>query len=105
MLEISSFFVFQGNSVFQLIEQAKLNRAFFARYGEPSQAELFGRHGEPSQAELFCPKAQAKTELSRAELWLGPNTNSLSKIWHIKCVIYYKQWTDGDPDRHTDMKN
>ena len=70
-----------------MIEQAELNRAFFARYGEPSRAELFerhgepsraelfGRHGEPSQAELFFPKARAKTEPSRAELWLGPNTS------------------------------
>ena len=49
-----------------MIEQAELNRAFFARYGEPSRAELFGRHGEPSRAELFCPKARAKTEPSRA---------------------------------------
>ena len=57
-----------------MIEQAELNRAFFARYGEPSRAELFGRHGEPSRAELFFPKARAKTELSRAELRLGPNT-------------------------------
>ena len=47
-----------------MIEQAELNRAFFARYGEPSRAELFGRHGEPSRAELFCPKARAKTEPS-----------------------------------------
>ena len=66
MLKNSSFFVFQGNSVFSMIEQAELNRAFFARYGEPSRAELFGRHGEPSRAELFFPKARAKTELIRA---------------------------------------
>ena len=57
-----------------MIEQAELNRAFFARYGEPSRVELFGRHGEPSRAELFFPKARAKTEPSRAELRLGLNT-------------------------------
>ena len=76
MLEISSFFVFQGNSVFLMIEQAEQNRAFFARYGKPSRAELFGRYGEPSRAELFFPKAWAKTEPSQAELWLGPNTTT-----------------------------
>ena len=62
MLEISSFFVFQGNLAFQMIEQTELNRAFFARYGKPSRAELFSQ------------KARAKTKLSQAELWLGPNT-------------------------------
>ena len=43
-----------------------------------SRAELFGRHGEPSRAELFFAKARAKTEPSRAELRLGPNTIKLS---------------------------
>ena len=39
MLKNSSFFVFQGNSVFSMIEQAELNRAFFqdlASRAEPS---------------------------------------------------------------------
>ena len=58
MLEISLFFDFQGNSVFYLIEQAELNRAFFARYGEPS---------------FFSQKLEPKP--SRAEPWLGPNTS------------------------------
>ena len=75
MLEISSFFVFKGNSVFEKIEQAELNRAFFARYGKPSRAFWKAWRAEPSQAELFFPKARAKTEPSRAELWLGPNTS------------------------------
>ena len=57
-----------------MIEQAELNRAFFARYGKLSQAELFGRHGDQSRAKLFFAKARAKTKLSRAKLWLGPNT-------------------------------
>ena len=62
MLKNSSFFVFQGNSVFSMIEQAELNRAFFqdlASRAEPSFLE-----GMASRAELFCPKARAKTELS-----------------------------------------
>ena len=63
MLKNSSFFVFQGNSVFSMIEQAELNRAFFQDLA--SRAKLFGRHGKPSRAELFCPKARAKTEPSR----------------------------------------
>ena len=46
------FFCFQGNLVFQIIEQAELNRAFLQDMA--------------SRAELFCPKAQAKTEPSRA---------------------------------------
>ena len=57
MLKISSFFVFKGNSVFQMIEQAELNRAFLQ--------DMVGR-AEPSQAELFFPKAWAKTEPSQA---------------------------------------
>ena len=59
MLEISSFFVFQGNLFFGMIKQAELNRAFFAKYGEPSFLE-----GMASQAKLFCPKARAKTKPS-----------------------------------------
>ena len=43
-----------------MIEQAELNRAFFARYGEPSWAELFGRHGEPSWA--FSPKSSSQNQ-------------------------------------------
>ena len=53
--------------IFQMIEQAELNRACFARYGEPSQAKLFGRHGEPRRT--FFPKPRAKTERSRASAW------------------------------------
>ena len=60
MLEISYFFVFQGNLVFEMIEQAELNRAFFARYGEPSRA--------------FLPKSSSQNQANRAELHLGPNT-------------------------------
>ena len=45
-----------------MIEQTKLNQAFYARFGKPSRA--------------FFPKAQAKTEPSRAELQLGPNPSS-----------------------------
>ena len=56
-----------------MIEQAELNRAFFARYGDPIFLE-----GMASRAELFFPKARAKTEPSRAELRLGPNTTILS---------------------------
>ena len=64
MLKNNSFFVFQGNSVFSMIEQAELNQGFFQVLA--SRAELFGRHGEPSPAELFFAKARAKTEPSRA---------------------------------------
>ena len=46
MLEISSSFVFQGNLVFSMIEQAELNRAFL------------------------------QDMASRAELWFGPNTST-----------------------------
>ena len=63
-----------------MIEQAELNRAFFARYGEPGQAELFERHGEPSRAELLSPNAQAKTELR-----LGPNT---TKDTCVTFIVY-----------------
>ena len=66
MLEISSFFVFQGNLVFKMIEQAELNRAFLQDMA--SRAELFGRHGEPSRA--FFRKSSSQ---NRAEPSLGPN--------------------------------
>ena len=81
-----------------MIEQAELNRAFFARYGVPSRAELFGRHGEPSRAELFFAKARAKTEPSRAELRLRPNTSKsviprlllLSVVaMHVRGLVYF----------------
>ena len=73
MLEISSFFVFQGNSFFEMIEQALLNRAFLARYGEPSWAEL------------FSPKARAKTGPSRALA----RTQHYPQVfwWFIKKVV------------------
>lgn len=64
MLEISSFFVFQGNSVFKMIEQAELNRAFLQDM--VSRAEPSFLEGMASRAELFFPKARAKTEPSRA---------------------------------------
>ena len=64
-----------------MIEQAELNRAFFARYGKPSRAFWKAWRAKPSflegmasQAELFFPKARAKTEPSRAGLRLGHNT-------------------------------
>ena len=52
-----------------MIEQAELNRAFFARYGEPSRA--------------FFPKSLSQ---NRAELRLGPNTNKY--IYFLYYVIY-----------------
>ena len=83
MLEISSFFVFKGNSVFQMIEQAELIRAFLqdmARW-----AELLGRHGELSQAKLFFPKAWAKIEQSQAKIRLKLNTTT-----HILQIMYHR---------------
>ena len=62
MMKISKFFVFQGKLVFQTIEQAKLNWAFLqdmASWAEPSVLK----------GKLFCPKARAKTKLSRASAW------------------------------------
>ena len=58
-----------------MIEQAKLNQAFFARYGELSFLEGIASWAEPSLAELLFPKAQAKTKLSQAKLQLRPNTS------------------------------
>ena len=66
MLEISSFFVFQSNSVFQVIEQAELNRAFFARYGELSQAFWKAWRAEPSfstqELEAKLSRDSARTQ-------------------------------------------
>ena len=80
MLEISSFFVFQGNSGFWMIEQAELNRAFFCKIwrAEPSWAFWKAWQAEPSRA--FFPKTWAKTELSRAELRLRPNTTTYGQM-------------------------
>ena len=64
MLKNSSFFVFEGNSVFSMIEQAKLNRAFFQDMASQAEPSFF--EGMASRAELFFPKARAKTEPSRA---------------------------------------
>ena len=75
MLKISSFFAFQSNSVFEMIEQAELNRAFFARYCEPSRAELFGRHGEPSRA--FFSKSSSQ---KRAEPSFGSDPTLLTRL-------------------------
>ena len=47
MLEISSFFVFKGNSVFKISEQAKLNQDMASR------AELFTFKTEPNRAFGF----------------------------------------------------
>ena len=56
MLEISSFFVFQGNSAFWMKEQAELNQAFLAKYGEPSQAFWKAWRAEPT----FFPKSSSQ---------------------------------------------
>ena len=56
-----------------MIEQTELNQAFLQDMA--SQAKPSFLEGMASQAELFFPKARAKTELSRVELRLGPNTN------------------------------
>ena len=45
-----------------MIEQAKLNLAFFANYGKPSRAELFSQKLKPKP--------------SLAKLRLGPNTEN-----------------------------
>ena len=71
------FFVwqFRTEKFFQsgyIIEQVKLNRAFYKIW----QAKQSFLEGMASQAKLFCPKVRAKTKLSQAELWLGPNTNT-----------------------------
>ena len=64
MLEINSFFAFKGNSVFKMIEQAELNRAFFARYGELSQAEpsFFSQKLEPKLSRAEPSRASARTQ-------------------------------------------
>ena len=49
-----------------MIEQAELNRAFFARYGEPSRAFLKAWRAEPSRA--FFPKSSSQ---NRAEPSFG----------------------------------
>ena len=77
MLKNSSFFVFQGNSVFSMIEQAELNQAFFqdlASRAEPSFLEGMASQAEPS---FFSQKLEPKP--SRDELRLGPNTTTFTR--------------------------
>ena len=65
MVEINSFFVFQGNLVFLNDRASRAEPSFFARYGKPSFLK-----GMASQA--FLPKSSSQ---NRAELQLGPNTS------------------------------
>ena len=75
-----------------MIEQGELNWAFFCKIW---QAEPSFLEGMASRAELFCPKAQAKTEPSRAELRLGPNTSIYIvpelKTWEIWILLLRKK--------------
>ena len=65
LLKISSFFVFQGNSVFWMIEQAELNQSFLqdmASWAKPSFLEGMVSRAKPS----FFPK-KLEPKLSWAE--------------------------------------
>ena len=69
MLKNSSFFVCQGNSVFSMIEQAELNRAFWKAW-----------RAKPSQAFLPKSLSQKQTEPS---LGSNPTLNT----WYSKSVL------------------
>ena len=61
-----------------MIQQAKLNRAFFAKYGEPSQAKPSFLEGMASRAEpSFFPKSSSK---NRAEPSFGSDPTLLSRL-------------------------
>ena len=67
MLEISSFFVFQGNLFFRMIEQAELNQAFLQDMA--SRAELSFLEGMASRAKPSFFLQKLKPRPSRASAW------------------------------------
>ena len=102
MLEISSFFVFKGNSVNRDDRASRAEPSFFCKIwrAEPSFLE-----GMASWAELFSPKARGKIEPSPAELRLWPNTTTYCE----KCIYNLQidgtmHWTSTRNGRHGSSK-
>ena len=76
MLEISSFFVFKGNSVFWMMEQAELNRAFFqdlASRAEPSFLEGMASRAKPT---FFSQKLEPKPSRAKPSFGSDPTLHT-----------------------------